>query len=107
MINRSMAFILVYITYPNRKTALKIIEKLLKDKIIACANMFPIKSIYSWKGKVEKNNEIVSIVKTTQSKWNILKKEVCKLHPYDVPAIVKLKAESNKEYERWIINETK
>ena len=101
-----MSFIIAYITNPNNETAEKIVSHLVENRIIACGNIFPIKSIYWWKGKVEKENEVVAIVKTTNEKWELLKEEVKKMHPYDVPCIVKIDAEANEEYEKWIEEET-
>ena len=58
-----MSFIVVYITHANLKNAKKISDELLKKRLIACANYFPIQSSYWWKGKIENSDEIVSIVK--------------------------------------------
>ncbi len=102
-----MGFIIVYITHKNLKEAKKVVSYLLKKKLIACANFFPIKSLYLWKGKTENSKEIVSILKTKKQNWNKVKEEVKKIHPYELPCIMRLNVESNKEYESWICSETK
>jgi len=99
-------FIIIYITYPDQKTAEDICKQLLEKRLVVCANILPIKSLYWWKGKIENNDEIVSIVKTSNSNWESVRDEVVRLHPYDVPCIMKLDVEANKEYEAWIDNET-
>lgn len=48
-----MKIISIYITYPNIEEAKKICTHLLEQKLIACANYFPIESAYWWKGKIE------------------------------------------------------
>ena len=45
-----MAF--VYITCKDKKEARKISRFLLEKKLIACANIFPIESMYRWEGKM-------------------------------------------------------
>lgn len=99
-------FNLIYITNPDRKTAKKIALRLLKKRLIACANIFPVESVYWWEGKIENAKEVVLILKTKEN-FNKIKNEVKKIHPYSIPCIIKFDAEANKEYEEWLKRETK
>jgi periplasmic divalent cation tolerance protein len=101
-----MTFILIYVTYPNKEEANKVISHLLKEKLIACSNTFPIKATSCWTKEVKECDEIVTILKTRQENWGKVKEEVKKIHPYKVPCIMKLTVESNEEYEKWINSET-
>ncbi|HHH53533.1 MAG TPA: divalent-cation tolerance protein CutA [Bacteroidetes bacterium] len=101
-----MAFLILYVTYKNKDEAKKVGNYLLEKKLIACANYFPIESAYWWNGKIESGDEYVSILKTRQEYWETVKDEIEKIHPYDVPCIIKFKVEANKEYEKWIYKET-
>ncbi|MEK6808149.1 MAG: divalent-cation tolerance protein CutA, partial [Nanoarchaeota archaeon] len=69
---------------------------------IACANLFPIKSIYWWGGKIAKENETVIIVKTNNKNFKKLESEVKKIHSYSVPCILKIDVEANEEYIGWL-----
>ena len=100
-----MSFILVYITNPSKKVAKDVALHLLKKRLIACANIFPIESMYWWKGKIEQTKEVVLIAKTRKENFNKVKNEVKKIHPYTVPCIIKLSAEANKDYEDWLNKE--
>ncbi|MFZ2187817.1 MAG: divalent-cation tolerance protein CutA [Candidatus Moraniibacteriota bacterium] len=102
-----MKFIIIYITHKNLKEAKKVAEALLKEKLIACVNYFPIESAYWWKGKIENSKEIVSLVKTKKENWTKVKKIVLAIHPYETPCIMKFEVESNKSYADWIREETK
>ncbi|MAF13874.1 MAG: divalent-cation tolerance protein CutA [Parcubacteria group bacterium] len=102
-----MPFITVYTTNKNLAEAKKIANSLLKQKLIACANFFPIKNMYWWKGKIENDNEVVSILKTRKENWNKVKNQIKKLHSYEVPCIEKFNVSANKDYENWIIKSTK
>jgi periplasmic divalent cation tolerance protein len=102
-----MTFIILYVTNPDLKTAKKIGNALLKKKLIACANYFPITSGYWWKGKIANDKEIVALLKTKKENWVKVKKEAAKMHPYEVPCIIKLNVSANKEYEKWVKKSTK
>ncbi len=92
---------LVYITCKDKNEAEKISTHLLKEKIIACANIFPIKSIYWWQGKIVNDSENVIIAKTNNKNFKKVVKEVRKIHSYEIPCILRIKALSNKEYQQW------
>ena len=93
---------LVYITCKDKKEAEKVSLHLLRERLIACANIFPIKSLYWWKGKIENAKEIVILAKTLEKNYEKIKLEVAKLHSYQVPCILKIDAEANKSYDKWV-----
>lgn len=92
---------IAYITCKSSKEAKKISYHLLKKRIIACANIFPIKSLYWWQGKIANDNESVIIAKTNDKNFKILVKEVKKIHSYEIPCILRLDAVPNREYGDW------
>jgi periplasmic divalent cation tolerance protein len=94
--------ILVYITNPTRKSAEKIAKFLLEKRLIACVNIFEIKSLYWWRNKIEKANEFVLIGKAVEKNYQKIKSEVKKIHPYKIPCILKIKTAANKEYLDWL-----
>jgi len=99
--------ILVYITNPTKKVAEKIAKILLKKRLIVCANVFEIESFYWWQRKIEKAKEFLLIGKTIEKNYQKIKKEVEKIHPYEIPCILKIKAEVNKKYLNWLKSEVK
>lgn len=93
----------VYITCKNQVQAQKIATALIKENLAACANTFPIKSVYKWKGKLVKEKECALVLKTTQKKYPQLEKRAKQLHSYKVPCIVAFKwAAALFEYEKWV-----
>ncbi|MEA2038123.1 MAG: divalent-cation tolerance protein CutA [Nanoarchaeota archaeon] len=97
--------ILVYITCKDKEESSKISRHLLEKKLIACTNIHPIESLYWWEGKIQEESEVVVIAKTKDSNYDKVKEEVKKIHSYDVPCIIKIKAEANSEYDKWINEE--
>ncbi|MBN2567264.1 divalent-cation tolerance protein CutA [Candidatus Woesearchaeota archaeon] len=102
-----MGFIIVYITHQDREKAETVAKHLLNRRLVACANIFPITSIYPWEGEVKRADEFVTLVKTVPERWEELKAEVENIHPYDMPCIMRLDASANDAYERWIQKETR
>jgi len=94
---------MIYVTTKDQTEAENIAHHLLEKRIIACANIFPIHSIYTWKGKVEKENEVAMLVKTRDRYVDQVMKEVRKVHSYEVPCIVSYKiVKGDKDFLDWI-----
>ena len=100
-----MAFIFIYITAANKKEAQKLALPLLEKRLIACANIFPISSVYWWKGKIKNGKEYALIVKTVKKNYNFIKKEIRKIHSYDTPAIIQIPVKVNEKYGEWMKGE--
>ena len=98
---------MVYVACKDNEEAEKISNHLLKKRLIACANTFPVKSIYRWKNKINKDNEIVVLAKSLKEKRQDIIKDVKAIHSYDVPCIEFFETSANKEYESWVKEETK
>ena len=98
---------LLYVTCKNGKEAEKISLHLLKKRLVACANIFPIKSMYWWNGKIAKSKEFVVIAKTTAKNLKKAEKEIKKVHSYKIPCILRINASANKEYLDWTKKEIK
>ena len=97
--------ILIYITCKDEEEAVKISKYLLDKKLIACSNMHHIRSMYWWNSKIQDEKEFVIIAKTKEKNYEKIKEEVKKLHSYDVPCILKLNAEANESYDKWVDEE--
>jgi len=98
---------LVYITCKNEAEAAKISKHLLDMRLIACANMHPIRSMYWWQGTIVDEKEVVIIAKTLEKNYPKIKQEVKRKHSYDVPCILKIDAEANESYDKWVNEEVK
>ena len=101
------AMTLVYITCKDEKEAGKISMHLLKKRLVACANVFPVKSMYRWQKKIVNDMEIAILAKTSSKNFNKVVKEVEKIHSYKVPCIVRIDVQSSKKYESWANSELK
>lgn len=93
-----------YVTTDNQKSAKKIAKILLKEKLIACANILPkMTSIYRWKGKLEESHECVLILKSNKKNSKKIIARVKQLHTYEVPCVLSLSIEDgNQDYIHWL-----
>lgn len=93
-------------TFPNLKIAKKVSHTLLKEKLIACANILPTAvSIYEWDHKVETASEVFVIFKTTKRKSLKAMERLLVLHPYECPSILELQPiRGFKPYLNWVEN---
>ena len=99
--------IVVLITAPNREEAIRLADMLVGAHLAACVQILPdMESVYRWEGKIERQPEILLLVKTTRAKFDELEREVRALHSYDTPEIVALPIVAGSEpYLRWLTEE--
>ena len=99
--------VIIVSTFPSKQSVTSIANKLVKKRLAACVNITKISSVYTWKGKVQNQNEYLAFFKTTKKNQSTLKKELKKLHPYDVPEIAEINVESiNQPYMKWLVDST-
>lgn len=101
-------YITIYTTFPNTEIAQTICNKLVKNKLIACANILPgMVSIYEWNGKISTDNEVATLLKTTSQNYSKTAIMIKEEHPYNCPCIVQWDInQGNPEYLNWITQET-
>jgi periplasmic divalent cation tolerance protein len=69
--------------------AQKIARALVEERLAACVNVVPgVVSVYRWKGVVEKEDELLLIIKTIGERVEPLKARLLQLHPYQLPEVV-------------------
>lgn len=98
--------IAVFMTAANREEAAWLAEMLVAARLAACVQILPeIESVYRWKGKVERQREVLLIAKTTALKFEELEREVRAIHSYATPEIVALPiVAGSAPYLQWLIS---
>ena len=102
-------YIVVITTTDNEKTASMLAEELVKERLVACAQIFEnVTSTYWWEGKIEKAKEFVLFLKTKKEAYETLEKRIKELHNYTTPEIIALPIEAgSKDYLDWLDSEVK
>ena len=97
-------YIIVMVTTPSKPEAEKITQRLLDEKLIACANIIdPVSSHFHWSGKTEHAEEYLIFMKSRKDLFQKLAETVKALHSYEVPEILALPiVDGSEEYLGWL-----
>jgi periplasmic divalent cation tolerance protein len=107
MRKRDVPHAMAYVTTPDMKTARDIARAVVDRRLAACANFWPVESVYRWRGKREETTEFVIVFKTRAAALPRLIRSVRGMHPAEVPCIVSYKmGPALPEYLEWIDTET-
>lgn len=79
-------------------------NRIVKEKLAACVNIFPqIKSVYWWEGEIEKDEEALLLIKTNEKKLDALLDKIEELHSYDTPEALAIDIEKGSpDYLEWV-----
>jgi periplasmic divalent cation tolerance protein len=99
-----MTNIIVLMTNATREEAEKITSKLLDERLIACANITgPVSSLFWWKGKISREKEFLTLMKTRAELFDELAKTVRQMHSYEVPEIIAVPILNGEQsYMEWL-----
>ena len=101
-------YCLVYITAKDEEEASSIGQALVSEKLAACVNLHPIKSIFRWQGEINQEDEVALLAKTRAELANEVISRVKELHSYEVPCAIVLPLEKgNPDFLEWISQSTK
>lgn len=96
--------VLIYATFPDAEAAQRIAETLVRERLIACANIFPPhRAIYPWQGKIEIETEVAALFKTRRAQAEAAIARARPLHPSTVPCFLILPIEGGwPAYLDWL-----
>ena len=96
--------IVVFMTASSVGEARRIADQLVETRLAACVQVLPeIESIYRWQGEVQREKEVLILVKTTAEQFAELEKSVRAIHSYDTPEIVAVRmSDVSEPYRAWL-----
>ncbi len=100
-----MSVIIALVTCPvDRADALA--SALVENRHAACVNIVPqVKSVYRWKGEVQRDDEALLVIKTRAAAFETLKQAVLKLHPYELPEVIAVNVDhGHPPYLDWVLS---
>lgn len=103
-----MEFTLVYITCPDKETALRLAKGAVEARLAACANILPgMVSVYEWDNALQTDEEVVLLLKTRRTLTSEITAWIKNQHPYSVPCIVQIPITGgNESYLEWLADQT-
>ncbi len=94
----------VFVTAPGRESALALARQVVEESLCACGNVIPnVTSVFRWDGKVNVEEEVLLILKTSAAMGPVLIARVAELHEYEVPEVLSLRVEDGfGPYLDWV-----
>jgi len=92
-------------TFPDRISAKNAAKMLVERRLAACVQMLPINSVYSWKGEICDDDEVMLFIKSRAALFDKIATAIKDAHSYEVPEITQLPIIGGlPEYLTWIDN---
>ncbi len=86
---------MVITNLPNQASADALASVLVEARLAACVNILPpCRSVYRWKGQVERAEEVPVLIKTTRNRYDELERTIRDHHPYEIPEIIAIPVEA-------------
>lgn len=100
-----MDLLLCLTTCPDADSADRIAGALVEERLAACVNVIPgLRSVYRWQGAIERADEVLLLIKTTQARYPGLQARLPQLHPYELPELVAVElADGLPAYLQWVV----
>jgi periplasmic divalent cation tolerance protein len=97
-------FVIVLTTFPADGDAEAFASALVEEELAACVSVLPpMRSIYRWKGAIERADEKQLLIKTMSARVPALESRIKALHPYEVPEFLVLSITSGSPaYLTWL-----
>ena len=91
----AMSRLVVLCTVGKAEDAEWIAREVVERRLAACVNVVPaVTSIYRWRGEVEKNEEILLVIKTRSERFEALREAIVSMHSSEVPEVIALAVEA-------------
>ena len=94
----------VLVTAPSADVGRALARSVVEAGLAACVNVVPgVTSVYRWDGAVQEDDEVLLVLKTTDTGVDALRGRVLELHPYDVPEFLVLPVtDGSRPYLDWV-----
>ncbi|GJM02399.1 MAG: divalent-cation tolerance protein CutA [Rhodomicrobium sp.] len=101
--------ILIYSTFSDLANAETVAERLIAERLGACVNLIEnVKSFFEWEGKLQKEHEIVMLIKTVRRLEADVMDFITRHHSYNEPAILVLPITGGADgYLEWAVGQVK
>ena len=99
-------YCVVLTTFSDDLVGKRMINSLIEKHLAACVQVQSIESFYHWKGEVACDKEKLVLIKTKDSLYESVEKDILANHNYETPEIIKLPITSGfSGYLNWIEEE--
>jgi len=102
-VNEKPGLLICVTTFPDRKAAESVAERLVTEGLVACAQVGGgIVSFYRWQDEICRDEEVRLTLKLATERWAACERRLVELHPHDVPQVLAWEADrATRDYARW------
>jgi periplasmic divalent cation tolerance protein len=94
---------LVYTVCATEDEARAIARTVVREGLAACANIWPLRSVYLWQGELVDEAETALLLKTVAARAEDVFARVGDLHSYELPCLLQFRPEAAEAgYAGWI-----
>jgi periplasmic divalent cation tolerance protein len=103
-----LSVLVCFCTCPDADSAARLADALVAERLAACVNLLPgLRSVYRWQGTIERSDEILLLIKTTDARLPALSARVLELHPHELPEVVAVEVAGGlSAYLEWVAEQT-
>ena len=96
-------YCLIKTTFKKKSEAKNILQILFENKLIACAQISTVESIYVWNNNLENEKEFLLSMKTKIGHYNKIERIIIQNHSYYTPQIIMVPIIGGlQKYFNWI-----
>lgn len=95
---------LLMTTASSRQEADTLATELVSRRLAACVNILgPLSSVYRWQGEIERSEEFLLLIKSTEERCREIQQTLGELHSYELPELISFAIDSGLDaYLEWI-----
>ncbi len=96
-------------TCQDEAKANAIAEQLVEHRLAACVSIVPgIKSVFRWEGKIQKESEVLLVIKSQRDQVPSICQVVQELSGYELPELIAMEIiDGSPQYLDWLIIESR
>ncbi|NND64444.1 MAG: divalent-cation tolerance protein CutA [Gammaproteobacteria bacterium] len=94
-------------TVANQTDAEQMSAMLIEQQLAACVQTIDVDSRFRWQGEVQKEHEVLLLIKTATNGVDMVTEAIREQHSYDVPEIIALPVAGGlSDYIKWVSAES-
>ncbi len=102
-----MEITLITVLCSDAAQAKHIAQRLIDNRLVACANYASTTSMYVWDDSLQEHDEVVLTLKTLSSHASVVVQEIQTMHSYTTPYIASSLVQVSDAYAAWMRTQVK
>jgi periplasmic divalent cation tolerance protein len=96
--------IVVVTSVGTEEQALDVAHAIVRSRRAACVNIIPnVHSVYRWKGRVCDDGEMLLIIKTRASQFELVRETIHRVNTYELPEVLGYRVDmASPGFKAWI-----